>query len=233
MPCRSSVGINDYENFIQTDAAINPGNSGGPLVNLNGEVIGMNTAIFSRSGGSMGIGFAIPINLAKNIAHQLINTGEVVRGQLGVVIQPLSSELADSFGVQAGQGILVAQVSENSPAQRAGIEQGDVIISYQGKKVNSVGGFRNRVALTTPGSEAKIVLSRNGKRKNLTVTIGKQDKDFQVANRPAQSVDEIGLTVQSITPEQAKQYNIKAGNGVIVTHVTPGQSGLKTVEIII
>ncbi len=234
---RSSVGINDYENFIQTDAAINPGNSGGPLVNLDGEVIGMNTAIFSRSGGSMGIGFAIPINLAKNIANQLIKTGEVVRGRIGVVIQPLTNELADSFGIEAGQGILVAQVSDNSPAQQAGIEQGDVIVSYQGKKVDNVGRFRNSVSLTTPGSKEEIVVLRNGKRKHLTITIGKQDMDQQIAAGPAQSADEIGLTVQSITPQQAEQYNIKSGNGVVVTQVRPNSiaamAGIKAGTVIL
>lgn len=234
---RSSVGINDYENFIQTDAAINPGNSGGPLVNLDGKVIGMNTAIFSRSGGSMGIGFAIPINLAKNIAYQLINTGEVVRGRIGVVIQPLTSELAESFDVEPGQGILVAQISKDSPAQRAGIEQGDVIISYQGKKVDNIGRFRNSVSLTAPGSKEEIVVLRNGKRKNLTITIGKQDNEQKIAEGPAQSADEIGLTVQSITSQRAKQYNIKAGSGVVVTHVKPNsiaeKAGIKTGTIII
>ncbi|MCF6202761.1 MAG: Do family serine endopeptidase [Methylococcaceae bacterium] len=234
---RSSVGINDYENFIQTDAAINPGNSGGPLVDLDGRVIGMNTAIFSRSGGSMGIGFAIPIDLAKNIANQLINTGEVVRGRIGVVIQPLTSELADSFGIEAKQGILVAQVSDNSPAQQAGIEQGDVIISYQGKKVDNVGRFRNSVSLTTPGSKEDIVVLRNGKRKNLMITIGKQDSDQQIAAGPTQSADEIGLTVQSVTSLLAKQFNIKAGNGVVVTQVKPNSiaamAGIKIGTVIL
>jgi serine protease Do len=234
---RSSVGINDYENFIQTDAAINPGNSGGPLVNLDGKVIGMNTAIFSRSGGSMGIGFAIPINLAKNIARQLINTGEVVRGRIGIVIQPLTNELAESFSVEPGQGIVVAQVFDNSPAQRAGIEQGDVIISYQGNKVDNVGRFRNSVSLTAPGSKEEIVVLRNGKRKNLTITIGKQENEQQIAEGPAQSADEIGLTVKSITSQRAKQYNIKAGSGVVVTHVKPNSiaemAGIKAGTIII
>ncbi len=224
---RSSIGINDYENFIQTDAAINPGNSGGPLVNLDGKVIGMNTAIFSRSGGFMGIGFAIPINLAKNIGNQLIDTGEVVRGRLGVVIQPLTSELADSFGVEQGQGILVSQVSDNSPAQQAGMKQGDVIILYQGKKVNNIGQFRNSVSLTAPGSKEKIVVLRHGKRKNLTVTIGNQAQGSQLADSSTQSSNEIGLTVQSITSQLAQQYNVKAGSGVIVSHVKPDSIGAK------
>lgn len=219
---RTSVGINDYEDFIQTDAAINPGNSGGPLVNLDGQVIGMNTAIFSRSGGYMGIGFAIPIDLAKVIAEQLIDKGEVVRGHLGVVIQPLTDELAKSFAISQ-KGILVAQVSENSPAEKAGLKQGDVIITYQGRAVKSVGGFRNQVSLTKPGSEAKITILRNGKRKTLKVEIGKQNKNLELArSAPAQSSDEIGMTVQTITPQLAEQFNIKTGQGVVVTQVKPG-----------
>ena len=136
---RTSIGINDYEDFIQTDAAINPGNSGGPLVNLDGEVVGMNTAIFSRSGGYMGVGFAIPINLASAIANQLIEHGEVTRGYLGIVIQPLTPDLAESFGMEQSKGILVAQVSEDSPAAQAGLRQGDVIVAYQGEPVKRRG----------------------------------------------------------------------------------------------
>ena len=234
---RSSVGINDYENFIQTDAAINPGNSGGPLVNLNSQVIGMNTAIFSRSGGSMGISFAIPINLAKNIGHQLINTGKVIRGQLGVVIQDLTHELAESFGVKDGQGILVSQVSENSPAQRAGIQQGDIIISYQDQKVNDVGQFRNNVSLTAPDSQANIVLLRNGQHQSITVIIGKQGGNLQTAHSAPQSTNNIGLTVQPINTEWAKRYHLKTTIGVVVTHVKPHSiaaiSGIKIGTVIL
>jgi serine protease Do len=220
---RTSIGINDYENFIQTDAAINPGNSGGPLLNLDGQVIGINTAIFSRSGGYMGIGFAIPINLAKSIADQLIDKGEVVRGHLGMVIQNLTPELAQSFGIvdSKQEGILIAQVSDNSPATKAGLKEGDVVVAYRGKPVESVGKFRNRVALTTPGNKAKITVLRDGKRKTLTVTIGKQDKTMEVVG-PAQSTDEIGITVQSITPQLADQFHVKPGKGVVVTEVKPG-----------
>ncbi|HFD11772.1 MAG TPA: DegQ family serine endoprotease [Crenotrichaceae bacterium] len=218
---RSSVGINDYENFIQTDAAINPGNSGGPLLNLDAEVVGMNTAIFSRSGGSMGIGFAIPINLAKQIAEQLIEKGEVTRGHLGIVIQQLTPELAESFGVEPGEGILVAQVSDNSPAQKAGVKQGDIILSYKGSAVDNVGRFRNSVALTTPGSKAKLVVLRDGKHKTLTVQIGKQEKGIQLTDRSKQDADEIGITVQTITSQLAEQFNIEQGKGVVITRVEP------------
>ena len=210
---RTAIGINDYENFIQTDAAINPGNSGGPLVNMDGQVIGMNTAIFSRSGGSMGIGFAIPINPAKTIANQLIDKGEVVRGHLGIVIQPLTTELADSFGMSSTQGILIAQVVDDSPADKSGLKQGDVIISYRGRTVDNVGEFRNQVALTTPGSKEELTILRDGKRKRLTVIIGKQEDKSQMANNSSQSTDEIGMTFQTITPQLAEQFKVRSGTG--------------------
>ncbi len=220
---RTSVGINDYEDFIQTDAAINPGNSGGPLVNLDGEVVGINTAIFSRSGGYMGVGFAIPSNLAKSIAEQLIENGEVSRGYLGVVIQQLTPDLADSFGLKPGQGILVAQVGEDSPAEKAGLRQGDVIVSYRGAPVSDVGDFRNRVALTKPGSRESLTVLRDGHRKTLSVTIGKLTDEQRIAQTgPAASSDEIGITVQTLTPQLAEQFGAKPGEGVVVTEVRRG-----------
>ena len=221
---RSSVGIADYENFIQTDAAINPGNSGGPLVDLDGKVVGMNTAIFSRSGGYMGIGFAIPINMAKAIKDQLIQTGSVTRGYLGIVIQDLTPELAKSFGMKDHQGILVAQVSKDSPAEKAGLKQGDVIVAFAGKSVEKVGAFRNRVALKAPGSKEKITVLRNGKRKTLSITIGKlPDGEFAAAGTP-HSLEKLGLTVQTLTPDLARQFGIQGEKGVVVTQVTPGSA---------
>ncbi len=219
---RTGVGINDYEDFIQTDAAINPGNSGGPLVNLDGQVIGMNTAIFSRSGGYMGVGFAIPSNLARAIANQLIDQGSVTRGFLGIVIQQLTPELAQSFDMEPGKGILVAQVSEDSPAFRAGLKQGDVILSYQGKPVTTVGNFRNQVALTAPGTRAELGILRDGRSETLEVTIGELSQDKRVAQGGTQSADELGLTVQTLTPELAGQFGARAGEGVVVTEVRSG-----------
>lgn len=219
---RSSVGIADYENFIQTDAAINPGNSGGPLVNLDGKVIGMNTAIFSSSGGYMGIGFAIPINMAKDIMNQLIQTGSVTRGYLGIVIQNLTPDLAKSFGLEDHRGILVAEVSEDSPAEKAGLKQGDVIVEFSGKPVDEVGSFRNRVALKTPGSKEEITVLRDGKRKNFLITIGKlPEEEFASAAQP-HSMDKLGFSVQTLTPDLAQQFGIQDKKGVIVTSVTPG-----------
>ena len=219
---RTSIGINDYEDFIQTDAAINPGNSGGPLVNLDGEVMGINTAIFSRSGGYMGVGFAIPSNLARAIANQLIEQGEVTRGYLGIVIQQLTPDLAESFGIDARQGILIAQVSEDSPAEKAGLRQGDVIVAYRGEPVRDIGNFRNRVALTAPGSQEQLTILRDGQSKTLSVAIGKLTKDKLTAQGPAQSADEIGLTVQTLTPQLAEQFDAKPGEGVVVTEVRTG-----------
>ncbi len=219
---RTSVGINDYEDFIQTDAAINPGNSGGPLVNLDGEVVGINTAIFSRSGGYMGVGFAIPINLANTIASQLIEKGEVTRGYLGIVIQPLTAELAESFGVERNQGILVAQVSEDSPAEKGGLRQGDIIIAYNGKPLSDVGSFRNQVSLTAPGTRQELAILRNGEQKPVAVTIGRLTDEKIAAQTPEQSSEDVGITVQTLTPELAKQLNTTPGEGVVITQVQPG-----------
>ena len=219
---RSGLGINDYEDFIQTDAAINPGNSGGPLVNLDGEVVGINTAIFSRSGGYMGVGFAIPVNLAKNIADQLIDRGEVTRGYLGIVIQNMTPELAESFDMGADKGILVAQVSEDSPAEKAGLKVGDLIVSYQGEKVTEVGEFRNRVALTPPGTNANLTVIRDGKRKNINVKIGNLEDGKVVASGSTERADELGLTVETLTPDLAHQFDTKPGQGVVVTEVQSG-----------
>jgi serine protease Do len=219
---RSSVGIADYENFIQTDAAINPGNSGGPLVDLDGRVVGMNTAIFSRNGGYMGIGFAIPINMAKAIKDQLIQTGSVTRGYLGIVIQDLTPELAKSFGLKDNQGILVSQVSEDSPAAKAGLKQGDVIVEFAGKPVEKVGAFRNGVALKAPGSKEELTVLRSGKRKTFSITIGKlPDGELADAGTP-HSLEKLGLTVQTLTPELARQFGFQVEKGVVVTQVTPG-----------
>jgi serine protease Do len=235
---RSSVGIADYENFIiQTDAAINPGNSGGPLVDLDGRVVGMNTAIFSSSGGYMGIGFAIPINMAKAIKDQLIQTGSVIRGYLGISIQDLTPELAESFGLEDHKGILVAEVTEDSPADKAGLKQGDVIIEFAGKPVNEVGPFRNLVALKTPGSKEKMTILRDGKRKTLSVTIGKLPDEGPSTTAASHSMEKLGFTVQTLTPDLARQFGIQDEKGVVVTRVTQesaaAMAGIKPGTIII
>ncbi|MEW8013126.1 MAG: DegQ family serine endoprotease [Candidatus Thiodiazotropha sp.] len=218
---RTSLGISDYEDFIQTDAAINPGNSGGPLVNLDGEVVGINTAIFSRSGGYMGVGFAIPINMAKGIANQLLDKGEVTRGFLGIMIQPLTPELAESFGSKYQKGILVAEVSENSPADRAGLKQGDLIFKLDGKNVGNVGDFRNRISLTSPGSKVGLEIIRNGKPKAIEVTVGELSEQ-SVAGSNTKTTEELGLTVQTLDKELAQSFGTNTTQGVVVTNVSPG-----------
>lgn len=234
---RTSLGISDYEDFIQTDAAINPGNSGGPLVNLEGEVIGINTAIASRSGGYMGIGFAIPSNLARNIADQLINSGEVTRGYLGIIIQDLTQDLANSFDLDSTRGILVSQVSPGSPAAAAGIEEGDVIIGYQGNDVSNVGTFRNQVSLTPPGTDTRLTVIRNGSELALNVTIGTLEGASVAMEESMERSDQIGLGVQTLTPQLARQLGIEASEGVVVSQVQPGSpaeaAGLGTGMVIV
>ncbi|MCZ6869267.1 MAG: DegQ family serine endoprotease [Gammaproteobacteria bacterium] len=216
---RSSIGVADYENFIQTDAAINPGNSGGPLVNLDGEVVGINTAIFSQTGGSMGIGFAIPINMARAIAEQLLEHGEVTRGLLGVAIQDLTPELAESFGVEGRKGALVAEVMPDSPAKRAGIQRGDIVLEMNGKAVANVAQLRNRIALTAPGTKARFRILRDGRERVVNVKIGKLDAQSVASSTGPASIGEIGITVSAMTEERAQSLGYEGTSGVVITSV--------------
>lgn len=234
---RSRVGLADYEDFIQTDAAINPGNSGGPLIDLEGKAVGMNTAIFSRSGGYMGIGFAIPINMAKAIKDQLIKTGSVTRGYLGIMIQDLTPELAESFGLGDQKGVLIAKVAEDSPAEKAGLKQGDVIVKFDGEPVKNVGAFRNSVSLKSPETKVDVTVLRNGKSRSLKVTIGKLSDDNMVAGtKSAHKSDQLGITVQTLTPDLAEQFGYQGETGVVITQVNPGsvaaQAGLQTGNLV-
>jgi serine protease Do len=220
---RTGLGIEDYEDFIQTDAAINPGNSGGPLLNLDGEVVGMNTAILSRSGGYMGVGFAIPANLVQSIARQLITSGKVTRGYLGIVIQELTPALAESFDVKEHKGILVSQVEEGSPAAKAGLKVGDLIVAYQGHAVDEIGAFRNQVALTSPGVKAELTIIRNGDRKKITVKIGNlEESQVMAQSTGTETAKALGIEVQTITPALAQQFDVKPGRGVVITDVEQG-----------
>jgi len=233
---RSGIGLSDYENFIQTDAAINPGNSGGPLVNLDGEVVGMNSAIFTRSGGYMGIGFAIPINMAKNVRDQLIEHGTVKRGRLGVYIQDLTKELADSFGIDQREGILVSQVMADSPAAKAGLQQGDVILALNGDKVDKVSKFRNKIAFTSPGTKVKLLVLRDGKKETIVAEIGTLETDQQGHAVSADALPKLGMTLQGLTPELADQLGYQNASGVVVTAVESGsiaaQAGIKRGDLI-
>jgi Do/DeqQ family serine protease len=173
---RTHLGINTFENFIQTDAAINPGNSGGALVDSNGRLVGINTAIYSQSGGSMGIGFAIPVSLAKSVMEQIIKTGSVTRGWIGVEVQDMTPDLAESFGVKLGQGALIAGVMRNSPADKAGIKPGDVLLTVGNQPVKDAQVMLDLIAALPPGEPARFTLSRAGKSQEATVTIGKRPK---------------------------------------------------------
>jgi serine protease Do len=220
---RANVGVAAYEDMIQTDAAINPGNSGGPLVNIRGEIIGINTAIFTRSGGYQGIGFAIPINMVKIIMKDLIEKGKVTRGWLGVVIQDIDPALAKSFNVTVTEGVLVSDVQENSPAKEAGFERGDIVIEYDGKSIRDVNHLRNTVAQTEVGKKVKVKVLRDGKEKELIVKIGEQPPELFATARGAEPTGkDLGMTVQNLTKELAKSFGIEEDSGVIVSEVQPG-----------
>lgn len=233
---RSGIGLTDYENFIQTDAAINPGNSGGPLINLDAEVVGMNTAIFSRSGGYMGIGFAIPINMAKDIHQQLVKHGGVTRGRLGVLIQDLTKDLAESFDIDQREGILIAQVMEDSPAEKAGFKQGDVILKLNGNKVDKVAKFRNRIAMTRPGTEVDFLVLRDGKKKKIKAAIGTMETDDDGQPVSSDKLPKLGMRLQKLTHDLAEQFGYKDARGVLVTEVEAGsiaaQAGIKRGSLI-
>jgi serine protease Do len=221
---RNSVGIADYEDFIQTDAAINPGNSGGPLLDLEGKVVGVNTAIFSRTGGHMGIGFAIPANMVKQIETQLVTSGSVTRGYLGIVIQDLTKDLAKTFDLKNAKGILVSQVTKGSPAERSGFKRGDVITKLDGKPVGPMGSFRNQVSLMEPGSKVPITVLRDGKPVELTAAIGKLADEASPELAHAKAIEELGLTVQNLTPDLAEQFGFSGEEGVVVTQVKRGSA---------
>jgi len=222
---RADVGITDFEDFLQTDAPINPGNSGGPLVNMRGEVVGMNSAIASSIGQFAGVGFAIPSTLIKTLLPRLIKGEKITRGQLGVMIQPVTKELAQQFGLTEATGALVANVTKDSPADKAGIKVGDVILRYDGHAVTDSRELRNAVAATAPGTKVPIELQRSGSTKTVTATIGKLEGETAEATESAadgSQLAKLGLTVQTLTPELAKQFNAETQKGVVITEVEEG-----------
>lgn len=239
---RANVGIADYEDFIQTDAAINPGNSGGPLVNIKGEVIGINTAIFSRSGGYQGIGFAVPSNMARLVMDQLMKQGKIVRGWLGVTIQDITPELSQKFGLRDSKGALVGDISKGSPAEKAGVMRGDIILEFNGKEIKSVGSLRNMVAQSKVGSQVKLKILRNGKEYEVAAVIAELPKE--AAGAPTEpSPEDIqrnafsGVTVMDLSREIARQLGLGANEkGVVVIRVEPGSTaddaGLKKGDVI-
>ncbi len=222
---RSDVGIADYENFLQTDAPINPGNSGGPLVNMRGEVIGMNSAIATSVGQFAGVGFAIPTSMIKAMLPKLLKGEKIIRGELGVMIQNMTTDLAKQFGLSEPKGVLVSQVNKDSAADKAGLKPGDVIVEYDGKEATDVRQLRDLVANTLPGTKVKIEIIRDGKEKTLTATIGTQTPET-VASAPseegASELTKLGLTVQTFTPDLAKQLGVEVEKGVVITAVDEG-----------
>ena len=225
-----SAGIAEYEDFIQTDAAINPGNSGGALVNVRGELVGINTAIYSQSGGNMGIGFAVPSNMAHSIMNQLVQHGKVVRGWLGVSIQELTPELATQFGVpKETKGVLVSDVMDDSPAKKAGFERGDVILEFDGRSMDSPTQLRNAVAQTVVGKKVPVKFIREKKTKTAEVLIGEQPKNLSQAGseESGEAVAPTGLLsdleVRELTDDLAGRYGLKAGErGVVIVRVKAG-----------
>jgi len=235
---RSSMGIEDYEDFIQTDAAINPGNSGGPLVNINGELVGINTAIVSRSGGFQGIGFAVPSNLAVNEMNSLVTSGKVVRGWLGVSIQNLDEPMATAMGLDATRGALIGDVLDDSPASKAGLQAGDLVTSMNGHEIKSSAELRNRVASTPPETDVHLTILRDGSEKSITVTLGELPEKFAMASPNGTVEDELGFRVSNMTGDLAKQFGIPADlQGVVVTAENPqshaAQAGLKEGDLIV
>ena len=231
------IGQGSYDDFIQTDASINPGNSGGPLINARGQAIGVNTAIFSQSGGSVGIGFAIPVSLAKSVVSQLAQSGHVVRGWLGVSVQPLTADLAKSFNVPGATGALVASVAEGSPAMKAGLKAGDVITEFGGRKVARSEELPRAVAETQSGREVPVTVVRDGKPRTLTVKVGTlEDREPRQAAAAVPEGGTLGVSVQTITPDLARELKLKHEGGAVVRGVRPGSpadaAGVKPGDVI-
>ncbi|MBM4024326.1 MAG: Do family serine endopeptidase [Planctomycetes bacterium] len=235
---RSNVRVAAYEDFIQTDAAINPGNSGGPLINLDGQVIGINTAIYSGSGGYMGIGFAIPINMARSIADQLKKQGRVSRGYLGLLAEDVDTDKAELLGLKEAAGVAISMIEKGSPAERAGLKVYDVILAIDGRKIRLYDAFRNEVALLAPGTKVRLDLVRDGKPMELTVRLGERPgaaaQKEQAAEEPEVA---LGLEVQDLTKELADRFRYGLGEGVIVSAVTPdgpaAEKGIRAGDLIL
>jgi len=230
-----NIGAGPYDNFIQTDASINPGNSGGPLINLRGEVVGINTAIFSRGGGNIGIGFAIPINLVKELLPQLKSKGKVTRGWLGVVIQGVTPAIAESLGMDQARGALVANVSSDGPAQRAGVKIGDVIIEFGGQRVKESNDLPIIVARTPVGKEVSVIVLRDGKEVKLSVAVGELKEEEVIASTKGKG--DLGLTVQRVTSQIAESLGLERAEGVVITMVERGspaeEAGLRPRDVIL
>jgi len=224
-----------YVPFIQTDVAVNPGNSGGPLFNMNGEVVGINSQIFSRTGGYMGLAFAIPIDVAMNVGEQLRETGTVSRGKLGATIQEVDQALASSFGLDRPEGALISSVEDGGPAAKAGLHPGDVILSVDGHELDSSSELPLAIARHKPGSEVELRVWREGKARDLTVRLGELDSPAQLAQArgDAAASGKLGLGVRPLTPEEKRAANVD--DGLIVEHVegAAAQAGVRVGDIVL
>jgi len=230
-----SLPAETYVPYLQTDVAVNPGNSGGPLFNLDGEVIGMNSQIYSRTGGYMGLSFAIPIDIAMDVANQLRSSGKVTRGRLGVQIQGLTQDLAKSFGLNQPNGALVSNVERNSPAQKAGLESGDVILQYNGKPIVDSSDLPVVVAKTKPGSEATLTVWRKGEERRIPITVGElePEKSVVAASNGAAPAGRLGLAVQDLTSQQREQLDVKGGVVVGSVQGPAARAGIQRGDVVI
>jgi serine protease Do len=234
------IGEGPYDNFIQTDASINPGNSGGPLINARGQAVGINTAIFTQTGGSVGIGFAIPVDLAKSVVTQLATAGHVVRGYLGVSIQPVTADLAKSFGISETAGALVSSVVDGSPAAKAGVKPGDVITEYDGRKVARSEDLPRAVAESAIGREVPVTVLRDGKPVTLRATVAKLDEagapSAMATKGTKETKETLGLSLQPMTPAEARERGLGDRGGVLVRGVQDGSpaanAGLRSGDVI-
>jgi serine protease Do len=214
--------ITNFDDLIQTDAAINPGNSGGPLINLDGEVVGMNTAILSRTGGNLGIGFAIPVNAIRDIKDTLISGKTVERGFLGVGLQNVTPDMAKYFKAEPNKGAIIAEISKDSPAAKSGLKQDDIVLQFDGKPVKDRDSLRNMVAMTKPESTAKLTILRDGKEETVSVAVGKRDDEQLAAAEDQAAPAQLGLSLQNLTPDLAQQFGFEDKTGIVVTGVEQG-----------
>lgn len=232
LPTRQEVG--NYVSYIQTDVAINPGHSGGPLFNLQGEVVGINSQIFTNSGGSIGLSFAIPVDVAENVIAQLRENGSVARGWMGVAIDNVTPSRAEAFNLERPRGALINQVLDGSPAQAAGFRSGDVIISFDGHEINTSGDLPYHVGLTAPGSEVDVEIIRNGRPLNLTMTVGTLEEGDQLSQAPEPEVNRIGLSVSEL--DESTKEELSVDNGVVVDDVQGNvarEAGFRPGDVII
>ncbi len=239
---RSSIGLNAYENYIQTDAAINPGNSGGALINLDGELIGINTAIASRSGGNQGIGFAIPVNMARDVMEAIITDGRVVRGYLGIFGTDVDRTMARALGLERTRGIVIGEIMPDSPAVQAGLQDGDVILKLNGQDVGSYTDFRIKVGNKNPGDTVELEIFRDGERQTLTVVLGERDPEEVAESMSTDELDELkeelGFTVEELTDSIRSQLNLRSGiEGVVISDISQASNayrqGLRRGDVIL